>query len=373
MLAALQIALALGVPAAALYGASRVKPLGWIGPVGLCYLAGIVIANLPGPRLDRAVWMRIAEVAVPLSMPLLLFTTRLRRWLQLARPTIVGFVLACVAAVASALLHGWLFKDRLDEAWKIAGMLVGVYVGGTSNLSVVGLALKVRDETFVLLNASDVVVGGAYLLFLLTIAQRVLLWFLPRFPKATAEPVEWEEGRSVWRRDRLLPMGGALLASIAVAAVSAGITWLIFGELAVPVVLLLITTLGLAGSFAPKLRENEGSYELGEYLLLGFCFAIGSLADVRELSHASPLLLGMVFAVQFTAIAIHFALCALFRVDADTAMITSTATIFGPAFIGPVARSLKNRELIVGGITTALVGFAVANYLGLTTAYLLRP
>jgi uncharacterized membrane protein len=69
----------------------------------------------------------------------------------------------------------------------------------------------------------------------------------------------------------------------------------------------------------------------------------------------------------------HFALAALFRIDADTALITSTATIFGPPFIGPVARALRNRELMVSGLTTGIMGYAVGTYLGLAVAWLLRP
>lgn len=373
MSAALQILAALCVPALALFLSERFKPAGWLGPVGLCYLFGICVANLKALHADGAVWMQIAEVLVPVSMPLLLFATDLRKWLRVARPMMIGFVLAVVAAVLSSLIHGWLFRERLAEAWQVAGMLVGVYVGGTSNLSVIGLALHAKEETFVLLNASDVVVGGAYLVFLLTVAQKVALLFLPRFPKATDAPVEEAKAGTLLRAERILPVLGSVLTAVAIAGVSAGASFLLFGELSVPVVLLLITTLGVAGSFVRKLRENEGSYELGEYLLLGFCFAIGSLADVRELASAKPDVLLMVAAVQFTAIAIHYGLCALFRVDADTTLITSTATIFGPAFIGPVARKLQNRELVVGGIATALVGFALANYLGISTAYLLKP
>ncbi|MHB8872826.1 MAG: DUF819 family protein [Myxococcaceae bacterium] len=368
----LQVLVALAFPAAALYLAKRVKPLGWVGPVGLCYLLGLFLANLPGLRLDRDAAMRMAEVAVPLSMPLLLFSTRLRQWVKLARPTLLAFALACVAVVLSATLHGGLFRGRVDEAWKVAGMLVGVFVGGTSNMSAIGLSLQVKNETFVLLNASDLVLGGAYLLFLLTVGQRVLWLFLPRFVRSAAMEAEVAE-RSPWRRDRALPMAGAMAAAVAVAALSLGATFLALGELVVPVVLLLITTLSLAGSLVRRLRENEGSYELGEYVLLVFCVAMGSLADIRELAGARSDLFLMVAAVQFTAIALHYALCALFRLDADVVLITSTATIFGPAFIGPVARSLKNRELVAGGITTALVGFALANYLGLATAFGLRP
>jgi uncharacterized membrane protein len=53
-------------------------------------------------------------------------------------------------------------------------------------------------------------------------------------------------------------------------------------------------------------------------------------------------------------------------------IITSTAGIFGPAFIPPVATALGNREIIFSGIATGLVGYAVANYLGLRLAWMLR-
>ncbi len=42
-----------------------------------------------------------------------------------------------------------------------------------------------------------------------------------------------------------------------------------------------------------------------------------------------------------------------------------------PAFIGPVVVSLKNRELVVSGISTNLVGLAIGNYAGLFVAWLL--
>lgn len=136
---------------------------------------------------------------------------------------------------------------------------------------------------------------------------------------------------------------------------------------------MLVTTCAVAASLIRALRENAWGFRLGEYLQLIFCVAMGSLASMTELSNANGRLFLMVAAVQFTAIILHIAPCALFRVDADTVLITSTATIFGPAFIGPVARSLNNRQLLFAGIATALVGVAVANYLGLSAAWLLKP
>ncbi|MBX5483927.1 MAG: DUF819 family protein [Myxococcaceae bacterium] len=379
--AALQLGFVVLFPALALYGSRRVKPLRWLGPVGLCYLAGLIAANLPGvgAALNRSVSMHAAEVAVPLSIPLLLFATQASSWLKLARPTLLAFGSAIVATVASAALYGNVFRDTVAEAWKIAGMLVGVYVGGTPNMSVIGLALHVKEETFVVLNASDVVIGGAYLLFLLTIAQRVVWTFLPKFQSAggAVEGDGWPETDDSAGRmaiaTKLREGTIALAAALTICAAGAGVSWVLYQKLEAATVLVVVTTLAIVASFVRRLRENATGYELGEYLQLVFCVAIGSLASLRELAHTDGRLLAMVAAVQFTAIGLHFLLCALFRVDADTVLITSTATIFGPAFIGPVAKSLRNREVLAAGIAAALAGVAVANYLGLSMAYLLEP
>jgi uncharacterized membrane protein len=59
-------------------------------------------------------------------------------------------------------------------------------------------------------------------------------------------------------------------------------------------------------------------------------------------------------------------------VDRDTLIITSTAAIFGPAFIAPVAQAIGNREIIPIGIALGLIGFAIGNYLGMGLAFILK-
>ena len=71
------------------------------------------------------------------------------------------------------------------------------------------------------------------------------------------------------------------------------------------------------------------------------------------------------------SLAFHLALCRVSRIDRDTTIITSTAALFGPAFIGPVAVRLANRAVFVSGLMSGLVGYAVGNYLGLLVAWLL--
>lgn len=376
MMAPFQGFVVLTLPALALLLARYLKPVAWVGPVVVCYLAGILLGNLPGLGFQPAVSLSVGEAAVPLAIPLLLFATDMPRWMRLARSTLLSFVLACVAAMVSAALVGLAFASRSDEWWKMAGMLVGVYTGGTANMNAVGLALQVREETFVLLNTADIVVGTAYFLFLVTVAQRLVLLFLPRFTNPTpwSEPQEGDAAQAAFfTRARVRGMGLSLLLAVAICALSAGAAYGVLGRLDVAAALLLITTLSLAASLIRAVRTLPGSAELGDYALLVFCVAFGTLADVRQLQQAGISVFAFCFCVQMLAVVLHFGLAALFRIDADTVLITSTATIFGPPFIGPVARALRNRELLVSGMTTGLMGIALGTYLGLAVSWLLRP
>ena len=59
-------------------------------------------------------------------------------------------------------------------------------------------------------------------------------------------------------------------------------------------------------------------------------------------------------------------MAAIFRIDVDTVIITSTAAIYGPAFVGPVANAIKNPRVIVSGITMGLLGYSFGDIVGKT-------
>ena len=369
MIVAAQVFLALVFPAVANWLAAHNKAAKLLGPVVLCYGAGILFGNL-GLPLDNDVSIGLSSAAVPLAIPLLLYSSEVRKWLTLARPLLISFTLACISAVLGAGLIGWAFRARTDEWWKIAGMLVGVYVGGTANMSAVGIALDVRKETFLLVSTSDLVTGGVYLLFLLSLGQRLLLRILPAFePEDGAhEHVELPAG-SGFTRANAVPMVKAGALTIAIVGVSVGLSFLFFGKLDSPFVLVTLTTLGILASLSEQVRTLPGAYDLGEYCLFVFCFSVGSMADVSQLAGTSPVIFLFVLATMCLSVALHVALSRVFSLDTDTTIIVSTATIFGPAFIGPVASALKNRQLVGPGLTLGLAGIALGTYFGLFTAW----
>ncbi|MBS4059644.1 MAG: DUF819 family protein, partial [Bacteroidetes bacterium] len=68
----------------------------------------------------------------------------------------------------------------------------------------------------------------------------------------------------------------------------------------------------------------------------------------------------------------HVLLSKIFKIDADTVMITSTAMICSPPFVPVVAGAIKNKEVILPGITIGIIGYAIGNYLGFLIANLLK-
>ena len=77
--------------------------------------------------------------------------------------------------------------------------------------------------------------------------------------------------------------------------------------------------------------------------------------------------------ILIPSVLLHLLVCYFLKIDRDTALVTSMAGIFGPAFIPALSDRLNNRWILVSGITTGLVGLALGNFLGLLISYLLKP
>jgi uncharacterized membrane protein len=79
-----------------------------------------------------------------------------------------------------------------------------------------------------------------------------------------------------------------------------------------------------------------------------------------------------VIIVVFGSMVIHVLLSIVFRIDTDTTIITMTVLSFSPPFVPLVAGALKNKEVILMGITLGAIGYAAGNYIGVFFAYLLK-
>ncbi len=371
----LEVIIILALPIAFKLMAKKIKVIKTLGPIILCYGAGILLGNI-GLPWDKGLSMSISEVTVPLAIPLILFSLDLKKWLSLAKKTILSFVLMIISAAAASVLAAFIFSGRLVEGWKISGMLTGCYTGGTPNLMAIGMGLEINSATLVMVNACDMMLGGSYFFLMISVVKVALRKILPKFKStgiAHEEDVAALQG--IFSNGKRKGAKGLLLCGLLAAAatgLAVGIAMLLTGEMNVAIIILIVTTCGIGLSFWQKIRNTSGTWSMGQYVILVFSLAIGSTVDINVFFNASPLILGYTATVMFGALIIHLVLSFIFKIDADTTLITSTAGVYGPAFIGPVAEALGNREVVMSGLVSGLVGYAIGNYLGLGIAYLIR-
>ncbi len=338
-----------------------------IGPVIICYALGILTSLTIPQLLNIKTSEFLTEATVPLAIPLMLFCLDLKAWLRLAPRTLLSFLFSLLSIAICAIVFAIPFKG-LPELWKMSGMLVGVYTGGTPNMSAIGLSLDVSKETFVILNTSDIFLSSIYLFFILGVGKKVFSKFLPAFRSQQKESSESHISFEKCTRDMVI----SLILAVCIVAFSAGISMLFYGKLELPVVLLGLTALGMIASLNTKIRNLKGSFTMGEYFLYIFCLAIGSMTDLEKLLSINPQILIYCTVTFIGAVILHFVLNRIAKIDADTAVITNVSAIYGPAFVPPVAKALGNPEIIISGLTCGLVGYGVGNYLGLAVAYIVK-
>ena len=106
------------------------------------------------------------------------------------------------------------------------------------------------------------------------------------------------------------------------------------------------------------------------YIIYIFSIVVASMADLKQLANINWEIMSFIILAILGSILLHAIFCKLLDVDTDTFIITSVAAICSPPFVPVVASALKNKTIILSGLTTGIIGYAIGNYLGISLAYL---
>ena len=324
----------------------------------------------------------IMTIVIPLAIPLLLFSLDMKRWLKLAKEAMFSLILALFSLLIVIFVGYFLFQDKIPESWKVAGMLVGIYTGGTPNLAAIATAVDVSPNIFILTHTYDLVLGAICLIFLLTLAQRTFNLFLPHFHEnhkhiKLTQVVKESEGvdnyLGMLTKKGIIQLGKALLLSIAIFAVGGALSLLVDPGSQMVTVILTITTLGLVLGSYKSINRIEKTFQLGMYFIIVFSLVVSSMADLSNMFQIDFLHLFIYVAMAvFGSMIIHVMLSWIFKVDSDTTIITITALTYSPPFVPVVAGALKNKDVIISGLTVGILGYALGNYLGVAIAFFLK-
>lgn len=371
------------VPALLVVLCQRVNLLEKIGVVVMAFASGIILAmtvdlsSMFAADVIVSVQKNISEISIAIALPLLLFSINVKAALGMAGDTLKGMGLALLSVIVISIVGALIFSDQIEKVWQVAGMSVGAYTGGGPNMGAIKIAIEGDESIFLTMVTYDLIFSAMYLIFVMTIAQKIFGVFLRPYVSQNAEAQTdyagmehmADESAHAYKKlvqAPLLPQTLlALFSALLVVGVSVGLAGLLPESVSSVMTIILITTLGLVASFIPKIRNLANSFQLGMYLILVFCFTTGTMIDTDIINNIDMSLAGYITFILVGSLCLQAVLCKLFKVDTDTFLITSSAAIMSVPFIPVIAGALKNREILLPGFAAAIIGYAVGNYLGI--------
>ena len=386
------------IPAGVLWLCRKYPIFDKIGPVMILYVIGLVIANIPMPAEIGLFQKVIPMIMIPLAIPMMLFgcTFKTSEISLQARIITSGVLSVSLAVIAGYLIFG----DGMEQSAEIGGMLAGKCTGGTLNAAALKEGLGISSEKYVLITTYDIVICFLYFVFLLGGGIRLFRWLYGEKTKLSisekdAEVIKQEMAavkenpyKGLNSKRGYTQMGKILGLTLGVVIIAFGLAyligWLADADLAnfmnekkggwfMAPFILMLTTLGIGLSFWKPVRKLHRSYDLGMYLIYIFSLAIASMADLSNLKIMENLqMIGFLAFAIFASLFIHALICRLFKVNADSMVISSVAFINSPPFVPMISNAMKNRAALVTGISSGLIGYAVGNYLGILIAKLIH-
>jgi uncharacterized membrane protein len=373
------------IPAFLLYYSTKMAIINKIGIVVFCYGIGLVMGNIRIiPESISGVQGDLMGVSILLGIPLVLFSENVVKWVKMAKSTFISLLLGVVSVIVLVLVGYFVFRNAIPEIWKISGMMIGVYTGGTPNLAAIARGLAVDEDLYILTHTAELVIGAIILLFLITGAKPFFGKFLRPYKKSEesqAQPdldvADFESYEGFFKKKNFLGILKAFGVAVVIFGLGFGMTQLFEGEAKDTAAVLTVTTLGILASLVPGINRIKSSFQLGMYFIYVFCVIVASKADLLALFNVENVnlmvnLLLYIAMVIVGSLLLHAFLSWIFRINVDEFIITSTALSNSPPFVPVVAAALRNKEVVVPGMIIGVIGYAIGNYVGVAIAYLLK-
>ncbi len=365
-------------PAGVLFICRKNKVFNKIGPVLTLYLLGVLVANIGIFPTEETAYQKIfgfmesfSGALIPLALPMILFGCNFKKF-SLGKS--VGAFVIGAFSVAAFVFAGYLFfRNNLgEEGPQMGAALTGQYLGGAANLAAIKQMLGLSADNFVILSTCNLIVSFFYLMFLMGGGVKIARWIVGK-RGGKEQNVNLEEYteenpyKEFGKKKSLIQLGKVLVAATVVMGISVFVGKLLGkdGGISMVALILSITTLSLLLTTWKEVRTWDKSYDAGMYLIYVFCLVMATMADLSKIDWNQSLYILLFQAVIiFGSLLFTVLLAKLFRIDADTAVITSDTLINSPLCVPMIAATMKNKDVIMTGIANGLLGYAVGNYIG---------
>lgn len=355
----------------------RYKFFKTFGPPIICIILGIILSNSGLMPHWNDVYGVIFQYAIPLSIAMFMLNVDLKAWKHISKQPLLAVFFAVLSVSVVALLVGVVFATKIDEGWKIAGMFVGTYTGGSSNLTAIGTGLGATPSTFAAANAADYIIGMPSLIFFFAVPGILAKWkgFKKIWPYTLSEEeLATEDDTELFAKKEWSITDIALLFAIGFVVteiatfVSSGINPMISSAVRI----LLITTISIVLAQLEPVKKINGNIDLGMFVAMYFLVIIGLLVDIKEFATSTPLIAIFCGIVIIASLVLHILLCRLFKIKYQYVLISIVAAIGDGTSAAMVAGAGNWKSIMSIAIVLGVMGAALGNYVGIGVAYAIK-
>lgn len=350
-----------------------------LGPALTVIILGIILSNLKIVPVNHDVYGILSGYCIPLSICICLLSLDLKEMKKLTKEPIIALVSAVLSVCIMAFIFGLVFAGKIDEGWKVAGMFVGTYTGGSSNLTAIAVGLDAARETIAAANAADYVIGIPTLVFMF--AAPAILKNSKKFQKFW--PYHHTDDELLGEGDHTELMASKewsiqdiawmLSLAFAVFAVASWLSGVLFGEgFRSAGRVILITTFSIILAQFPRVKRLRGNFDLGLYVALLFLTTIGFAVNLKDFFGSTLYITLFCFCVVIGCTILHLAITRIFKIRYEYVLLSIVAAISDGPTAALVASSAQWKSLINIGLLMGVIAGACGNYAGITVAYLIK-
>ena len=353
----------------------------------IALLGALILSNIGVIPQESSVYDAIWDYVVPMSIPLMLFSSNLKKIWREAGKTVVIFIISGFGTVLGSIAaHLSLAGVIGNESAAVATTMTGSYTGGPGNFAAMADMTNLSGGTTSALVVADNLLMG--LLFVALIAIPNMKFFRKHFPHPHIDELEANGGAAAeengaaryWKREEvsLKDIALSLGTAVVICAVGNGICTFFegvitadSGAMAIVATLLsnkylMITTITvLITTFMPNYCESlHGSQDIGFFFIYLFLTVIGVPASIPLIIQQAPVLLLYCAIIVVVNLLVTIVFGKLLKFSIEEIVIASNANIGGAATAMAYTISKGWKKMIVPAMMVGVLGYILGNYYG---------
>ena len=351
----------------------------------VCILGTVILSNLKILPTTSSTYDVINNYILPLSIPLLLFKSDIKKIYKESGKSFVLFHVASLGTFIGAIIAGFIFRD-VSNVNGVVAMEVGAHIGGTVNLIAMANTFNV-DTNFT--NAAAIAANFLVMVLMLVLTQiSEMKFFRNKFPHPHIDEIEnsnTDKTKSLaeqyWKPKEisLLDLALTLGTTFVITAISQSLCGIINNTSAPDIIkqlfgniYLMMTLLTVLGcTLFPKFFSNlRGAEEMGNYMIMLFFVALGATANLADIAKLGSIILVFILLIVIFNIGLTLLGGKLLKCSLEEIIGCINATIGGPTSAAAFSINRGWSKLIVPSLLVGLWGYVIGNYIGVIAANL---